>query len=103
MRFDNIWARLFALSSDLALGMTKDPRGAPTGAMRSKGLLSDLLNVTLLDEFLPGEQTIVMKMMGGLEMVLKMGKSSITASFLHRQRITLQRKISKQKAARIVL
>lgn len=46
----HIRARLFTLSSDLALGMTKDPRGPPTDVMRAKSLFLDLHNVTLLDE-----------------------------------------------------
>jgi len=54
------------------LGMTKDPRGAPTDVMRAKGLISDLHNVTLLDESLSREHTIVATMMRDLEIVLRM-------------------------------
>ena len=65
--------------------MTKDPRDAPTDVMRANGLISDLHNVTLLDESLSREQTIVAKMTRGLEMVPRMRKLGISASFLHRQ------------------
>lgn len=65
--------------------MTKDSWEAATGVMRAKSLISDLQNVTLLDESLSREQTIVMNMMQGLKMVTKMTKPGIASSFLHRE------------------
>ena len=44
MRFDNIWARLFALSSDLALGMTKDPRAPPSDVTKAVATTKEASN-----------------------------------------------------------
>ena len=65
MQFDDIWVQLLSVSNDLALGLTKEPRDAATDVMRAKGLISDLHNVTRLDESLSREQTVVVNMTHG--------------------------------------
>lgn len=76
---------MFALSSYLALGMSKDSQDAPTDVTRANDLISDLHNVTLLDEYLSREQTIVANVTRSLEMVLRIKEPDIIASCVHRQ------------------
>lgn len=52
MQFDNLRARLFSLSGDLALVQTNDPCAKTTDAMKHKVLISELNNVNLLDRFI---------------------------------------------------
>lgn len=60
------------MPSELALGITKDPRDVTTDVIRAKGLISVLNNGMLLDETLSREQIIAVNMMRGLDTVLKM-------------------------------